>query len=56
VQLAENELVNVPNMDVTQWVQTNDQHQNVAILIVPRDLTIPLNNHQMTPQIQPNNM
>jgi hypothetical protein len=50
VQLVENELVNAPNMDVTQWVQTNYQHQNVAKLIVPKDPTIPVNIHQMTPQ------
>jgi hypothetical protein len=50
MQLVENELMNAPNMDVTQWVQTNDKHQNVAKLIMPRDPTIPLNNHQMTPQ------
>jgi hypothetical protein len=50
MQLVENELVNAPNMDVTQWVQTNDQHQNVTKLIMPRDPTIPLNSHQMTPQ------
>jgi hypothetical protein len=41
MQLVENELVNAPNMYVTQWVQTNDKHQHVAKLIMSRTQPYP---------------
>jgi hypothetical protein len=34
VQLMENELVNAPNMDATQWVEANEQHQIVIEPVV----------------------
>jgi hypothetical protein len=34
VQLMENELANTPNMDATQWVETNEQHQIATETIV----------------------
>jgi hypothetical protein len=43
------ELVTTPNMDATQRGEINDQHQNVAELIMQRDPTMLSTIHQETP-------
>jgi hypothetical protein len=42
--------MNVPNMDATQRIKANKQHQIVAKLIVHKDIECTLTTHQMTPQ------
>jgi hypothetical protein len=45
-----NELVNAPNTNATHRGEVNEQHQNVAKLIVERDLVVVPTTHQKTPQ------
>jgi hypothetical protein len=41
-----NEPMNAPNMDVAQKGEVNEQHKNVAELVVQRDPTMLLTTHQ----------
>jgi hypothetical protein len=50
VQLMGNELVNAPNMDTTQWVEANEQHQFAIKPIVLKNLALPSTTYQVTPQ------
>jgi hypothetical protein len=43
------ELVNAPNMNATQKGEVNEQHKNVAKLVVQRNPTTLSTIHQKTP-------
>jgi hypothetical protein len=49
VQPKGNEHVNAPNRDVTQRGKINEQHQNVAKLVMQSDPTTISTIHQETP-------